>query len=689
MMSLIGSLYTSMSALQTTQALTQLTSANIANVNTPGYTRKQGTIASQSINGQPSTVKLSAIQRTVDEQLLRQIRVHMARLGGYRVQDAYLDRTQDLFGEVADDSSLTHRLTDLGTVLESLAGAPDSAVNRSDAINTAVQLTEQLNYMTSTLQQLRLDADQQIAETVETINSTVDDIADLNLQIATALAANQQESVGDLQDQRDELINKLAEKIDIQYFEKSNGEISISTLSGRLLIGNLPVSLSFNGSAQISAETTHGSGLAGVLYGPAGTDITEEIRSGELDALITLRDQTIVDLQAEIDRLTEALSDGLNAAHNDGTAFPPPTSLTGTRSVAASDAPTMTGTFRVAVTDADGVIVESLDIDLSALAPANIGELVDSIDAMTNATASIDANGKVVVSATGGNRIAVNEMTSAVTTGNDTRGMAHFLGLNDLVDIDDDYDRYVSDRIGSNSNALGLAGNLTFNVAGTATVVAYTVGQSLDTIAATINGTAALSTANVTATVVREAGGYRLQIRDADGDNFYLSDSGTLTSSFNIHAGAPGSAGRIEVRPSLIQDPNLLASGELDPGTLTVGAAALAAGDGSVAQRLSAALTGSVSLGAAGGLAATTTSLTSYATSILSQNATLANGVSSDLKLAESFQISLETRAASISEVNLDEELAQLILLQNAYSAAARLTTTINDMMDQLLQILR
>ena len=224
MMSLIGSLYTSMSALQTTQALTQLTSANIANVNTPGYTKKQGTIASQSINGQPSTVKLSAIQRTVDEQLLRQIRVHMASLGSYRIQDAYLGRTQDLFGDVADDSSLTHRLTELGNAFESLADTPDSAVNRSGAIDSTSQLMQQLNYMTTTLQQLRLDADQQIAETVGTINTTVGDIADLNLQIATTIASNNQESLGDLQDQRDELINKLAEKIDIQYFERSNGD---------------------------------------------------------------------------------------------------------------------------------------------------------------------------------------------------------------------------------------------------------------------------------------------------------------------------------------------------------------------------------------------------------------------------------------------------------------------------------
>ncbi len=686
MMSLIGSLYTSMSALQTTQALSQITSANIANVNTPGYTKKSGLVTSLSVNGQPSVVNLTEIQRTVDEQLLRQIRVHIASLGGLRVEDGFLNRSQGLFGNIADDTSLSHRLTDLSAAFENLANAPDSPVNRSGVIATAQQVMDQLNYLTSNLQQMRLDADQQIEETITTINTTVNDIADVNLQIATGLAAKQ--SVGDLQDQRDVLITKLSEITDIQYFEKSNGEISISTLSGRTLIGNLPVTLSYTGSAQLSAEITHTNGIGGIIYGNSGVDITTEIRSGRLDALIKTRDNTLVDLQAEIDRLTEALQGQLNSIHNDGTAFPPPTSLTGTRTVASADRPSMTGSFRVAVTNVDGAVVENLDINLATLSPPSIGQLVTTINAMTNATASINSSGKVVVSATGSNRIAVNELTSAVTTGNETRGMAHFLGLNDLVDSGDNYDRYTSDRVTSNSTALGISGTLSFNVAGVNTNVAYTTGQSLATIATNIS--TALSASNITASAVREGDGYRLQIADSDGDNFFITDSGTLTSSTNLHAGRPGTAGRIAVRSTLVSDPNLLASGELSSAaTLAVNAIAMSSGDGSIAQRLAAAFTSSVSFGAAGGLPAQSATLTSFATDILSRNSTLANGVESDVKLGESYQIALETRAASVSQVNLDEELSQLILLQNAYSASGRLTSVIKDMMDELLQILR
>ena len=78
----------------------------------------------------------------------------------------------------------------------------------------------------------------------------------------------------------------------------------------------------------------------------------------------------------------------------------------------------MTGNFRVSVTDSAGVVVETLDIDLTTLAPPNIGQLVTQIDAMANATASLNASGQVTIAGTGGNRIAVNELDSLVATGN-------------------------------------------------------------------------------------------------------------------------------------------------------------------------------------------------------------------------------------------------------------------------------
>ena len=59
------------------------------------------------------------------------------------------------------------------------------------------------------------------------------------------------------------------------------------------------------------------------------------------------------------------------------------------------------------------------------------------------------------------------------------------------------------------------------------------------------------------------AGGFRLELQDADGDNFFLSDSGSLTAQINLRAGLPGTAGRIAVRSDLQATPSLLSTGEL------------------------------------------------------------------------------------------------------------------------------
>ncbi len=685
-MSLVGSLRSAMSALQVTQAALRITSNNIANLNTEGYSRKTAGTLTPVLDGQAAGVSLSEIQRTVDENLLRQIRNHIASLAGQRTQNEFLARTQQLFGTPADDSSISHGITKLGTALEAAALSPNSLTARGSVVDTARRLTDQLNAMTRDLQQMRAEANQEIGRSVERINTLLADIDSLNSQIVGAKTAG--DSAADLEDQRDLLIDRLAEEIDIQYFERGDGRVVIATTSGRTLLHGLPVPLTYTPAAQLSAGSTYLNGIGAIGYGGAGVDITQEIGSGRLAGLLDVRDQSLVDLQAEIDRLAEVLRDQINALHNDGTAVPAPSLLTGSHGLAAGDAPAMAGTFRVAVVDADGLVVESLDIDLTALAPPDMGALVAQIDAMANASASFDAAGRVVITAAAGNGVAVNELDSAVTTGSATMGLAHFLGLNDVLDSGTDYDTYLSDRVAGDSAALGLAGTLDFSIGGATIPVAYAAGDSLADIATAING--ALGGANVSATVVPEASGYRLEIRDGDGDNLFVTDSGGFTAALNLRPGEAGTAGRIAVRDSLLADPSLLALGELSgAATLTTGDLVISAGDGSIAQAMADAFTDDLSIAAAGRLSASTTTLAGYATNILASNAAAAEAAASDVASGESFYFALETQSAAISDVNLDEELANLVMLQNAYGASARLTTTITEMMDLLLEIAR
>ncbi len=685
-MSLTASLLSAVSSLNAVQAQFQVTSGNIANVNTPGYSRKTVALDNQVIDGRSVGVQLADVTRTVNDTLVRELREHISQLGGYRVKEDYMNRTQGFFGTLGSNSSIGHRLSELGAAFDALSVTPDSPATRSAAVLEAQRTAGQLNLLTENLQQMRADADREISTTVDRINRILSDVSELNQKIERATAVG--DAVPDLKDQRDQLIKELAEDIDIQYFERRTGEVVVMTRSGRTLVDNQPVPLSHTPAAQVSAATTHQSGLTGVLYGAAGLDITIELSEGRIGALLELRDETLVDLQAQIDRLAEVLRDQVNALHNDGTAYPPPASLTGLRSLAATDAPAMSGNFRVSVLDSAGVVVETLDIDLTTLAPPNIGQLVTQIDAMANATASLNASGQVTIAGTGANRIAVNELDSLVATGNSSYGLGHFLGLNNLLDEGVDYDFYASDRLASDTAPLGLAGTLSFSIAGATTNVAYAAGDSLSDIATAITG--ALGGANITASVVREADGFRLQVVDTDGDNFYLSDSGTLTLQSNLRPGVPGTAGRLALRQDIQSNPDLLARGELsDAAGLAVGDIGVSAGNGDIAAALGQLFTSDVGFAAAGGLSAAQLTLEGYGAAIIAGAAGLTNAAKSDLDLGESFQLALENQAASLSQVNLDEELANIVVLQNTYAASARITTVVSELLDELLNAVR
>jgi flagellar hook-associated protein 1 FlgK len=681
-MSLTVSLQTALASLQATQAALQVVSNNVANVNTEGYTRKTVGTQTQIVSGRASGVRLSEIERNVDNNLLRQLRDQLSKTGHSDVVAAYFQRTQQLFGSPGSNSDISHLISRMATTVETLATSPEDVASRYDMISQAILLTGQFQSLTDEVQRMRADADQAIAEAVIAINTQLESIDDLNRQITRV--AGQGLPTADLKDVRDTALAELSKLISVQSFERSDGQIVVLAPSGRPLIDNGYVALSHDAGAQFSPGVTYPAGIDAITYGPGGPDITTELTGGRIGGLIEMRDIELVNLQAEIDRLAESTAYALNAAHNGGTAYPPPSTLTSTRSVAGADTPFWSGTFRVTVVDSAGAAVENLDIDLGGI--TTVTQLATAINGMTNASASINASGKLVLSASGGNGIAVADVSSSIVNGSQTTGVAQFFGLNDLFTADAGFSDITSNRVASNTAALGVAGTLSVSSGGTTTAVAYVATDSLTDIATAIN--AAVGGQNIVATVVNDADGYRLAITDTDGDNVFLSDSGTLDSLLNLRNGTPGAAGITNVRSALRTNPNLLSSGLLSTaGTINVGDPVVNAGDGSAYAAIAAALNQSQTLTNAGGLPVTTARLAEYAGRIVANNSTLAAGAQTTGDINSSYSQALGTQIASISEVNIDEEMAQIIILQNAYQASARVTTTVSEMMDTLLSI--
>jgi flagellar hook-associated protein 1 FlgK len=281
-------------------------------------------------------------------------------------------------------------------------------------------------------------------------------------------------------------------------------------------------------------------------------------------------------------------------------------------------------------------------------------------------------------------------MTSAVTVGNGTMGASNFLGLNDFFSSANQYDDYSSSHQASRTTPLGLAGTLTFTGGFGTANVNYAAGDDLDAVAASINATPALAAAGIAASVISDGSGFRLRITDTTGDNLFMTDSATLLNALNVKVRDAGIVTQMAVRSDIVADPSLVSRGTLSSsGTLAVGDVGLTTGDKSTVQNLANLFNAKLSYDATSLLAASTTTFSQYATEILSLNAAKANAVSDNVASRQVLVDNLKAKTASISGVNLDEELSLMIVLENAYAASARVITASQNMFDMLTDMLR
>ncbi|MDR6873672.1 flagellar hook-associated protein 1 FlgK [Bosea sp. BE125] len=414
------------SSLATTQLQMALTSSNVANADTEGYSRKVAVQTSASTGTVGAGVSVTAIRSNVDKYLLKDLVAATSTLGAATSTDSFASKLQNLLGATTGSdsggTSLANSIANLETALSSLAGTPESQTLQAQVVDALDTLASQLRETSAGIQGLRADADDGIEDSVDSINASLNSIATLNSQIAAAQARG--DATGDLEDKRNTALQTLSGQMDVKYYVTSDNQMRISTSSGTTLLDSNVHELSYSSAAAVTSATV----FDGITVD--GKDITGEITSGTVGALIAQRDTELPAAQAELDELAAGLIETLNSIHNAGSSSPPPTTLTGTTTVSASDALSGSGTVRFAVTDADGALVSYQDLDLSAY--TTVGDLASAIDAIDGLSAAVNSAGKLVVTADASDKgVAVVDIDSAV--GSDDQGLSDYFGLNDLL----------------------------------------------------------------------------------------------------------------------------------------------------------------------------------------------------------------------------------------------------------------
>ncbi len=708
-MSLAVTLSNALSGLAANQSALQVTSNNVANANTEGYARKTVELESRLLDGIGSGVSISGVNRAVDEFLLREVRRESGVLAERDVRNEFYARLQNLFGTLGDNSSIGASVTRFATAIETVATSPEVAAHRLEAVNTAAALARDLNDMANRIQELRGETNREISAAVDDINQQLRTIEELNAKITELKQTGR--TTGELEDQRALAVDALAEYLPIQYFERSNGQMVVLTRTGQPLVESRASELGYAPAAVVTSAQEYiapgDAGYPGLISGiylnpssppdpiaDSARDLTGLLDTGKLAGLIDMRDTALPDIAAQIDALAVQLRDQVNAIHNTGFAFPGPTQITGSLALPAGAATPIsaTGFVRIGTVDANGDMnTPRLDLDLGTVATA--GDIVTAINgtAGLNISATIDGAGRLNLTSVSGDALVIAdpEPPSALAPGaidiaGSTRGFSHFFGLNNLFTGESELNSYAGDIVGSNTTS-AAPGTLTIETAGGTFNAAYTAGMRLDEVAAAING--AVSAQGITARVRPVTGGVRLEVTGPAGQNILLNDSGALLQTLGVRPGVTDAARDITIRAELQQSPDLLSRGKLREEPAGSGNFHVGAADDASARALAESFNQAIAFGAVGGLPATTDTLAGFGIAITSFNASNAANASAEFAFQDSLHRDLLDKSLSFSGVNIDEEMANMVLYQNAYQASARLVQAADELFAILVNL--
>lgn len=307
-----GILNVSKDALLAQQKGIDVTGHNIANVNTPGYSRQRAILQTNpplsATPGQVGTgVHVSEVERVHDRFLQLQITSETSASGRWEAEKGSLERVEMLFEGYRIDEAMSA----FWSGWEDLANNPGGQAERTALVQKAQLVVDDLNGLTEDIVSYQeKDLGQSIAGTVDQINVLTEEIARLNQVILEAEGLGQ--NANDSRDKRDTLITDLASYLDVTVVEHEDGNLSIFAGNGRALVENAS-------SSKLTAKVNLETGLTDTLFGRTegqGIDITGEISAGKLAGW--RQDAVFEDFLGRLDTFAATLIEEVNALHKDG-----------------------------------------------------------------------------------------------------------------------------------------------------------------------------------------------------------------------------------------------------------------------------------------------------------------------------------------------------------------------------------
>ncbi|MDE2254704.1 MAG: flagellar hook-associated protein FlgK [Betaproteobacteria bacterium] len=660
-----GLVTNALTGLQAAQQALQVTGNNIANVNTPGYSREQVIQSTQppSLLGGlylGNGTQIDTVTRSYSSYLQSQVWSTTATASGANTFNTQLQPIVNLLA--GTDAGLSTSIQQFfASGVAQVAANPSGMPSRQNLISEAQSLAQTFQGAAQQLQDAATGVNQQIGQSITTINSLTQQIAQINVQINNLSGA--QGTPNSLLDQRDQLITQLSAQVGVSVLPQSGNQVSVFTGNGQVLVAG---SLSF---ALKAAPNAYDPSQTEVAYAANGAVISQGLQGGTLGGVLQFRSQVLQPAQNALGRIADGLAQAMNTQQAQGL--------------------DLNGQFGAAMFQSGTVQV--LANTANAGSAVISGSVVDS-NALTTADYQLSYNGS--------NWTATNRSTgqaSTITSG--TSGSATTLTFDGVqVNVNGAQAGNTFEVLPTRYGALNFQSILT-NAAGVAAASPYVSSTGQMQSGGLVNanlGNLALSAGQYSATSgsasVVVSGGVSaptaLQVTLTSGGTsgavgFQVTQPGSATvlATGSVTLGSSGTTVAIpyanNTPPGGFWTVNLSGSTAVSGDAFTLSPAS--GGNGGNAQAMATLQTAKT-------LGGSSTSLEGAYSQLVSQVASQGNQAQTALSAATAVSAQAVASQQSLSGVNLDQEATNLIQYQQAYQAAAKAIQVGNSLFTSLLQ---
>lgn len=444
-------------ALRAEQLGVEVTGHNIANVNTPGYSRQQVDFQTSLPLASPwghlgDGVDIKGIRRFFDPYLALKLDEKTASYQFYETQKTDLEKLAALFNET-QEGGLNQILDNFWAAWYDLANNPSGSAERQVVVQRAQVLSDAFQTRAEELVQARMSLGSRFAAAIDQINAHTAKIAELNRQIVSAEAGGR--AANDLRDQRQVELTKLSEYLGIRYYESPDGNLNVTLQGGHALVQGVE-------ARELSYAVDAQDNIVIIWHGSGGQqqDITATLRGGQLSAWIQMRDQVIPGYQESFDRLAKELIGAVNRQHSLGVGRRLFSAVTGTYAVddpdqALKNNPNLpfgdriddTAGFTIHVEDG-GTPAATATITLTA--GMTLNQLRDAINTHPQLSSYVQAQ------VTSDHKLSIQVVDQVYTFGfsNDNANLLMALGINTFFSGDQAYTFALNDTVGQDAELI-------------------------------------------------------------------------------------------------------------------------------------------------------------------------------------------------------------------------------------------